>query len=117
MLTLYDSGKHIINIDESWLSVSDFTHHSWQHDSYKVAMSDERLKQKLNMIAAVSNRGQCWLALTYVNTSEDVFQLFVTHLADVLTRSQNPGWREETVLLLDGATYHRSKSTRKFLLD
>ena len=69
------------------------------------------------MIAAVSNRGQCWLALTYVNTSEDVFQLFVTHLADNLSRAGNPQWREETVLLLDGASYHRSKSTRKYLLD
>ena len=36
-------------------------------------MSDKALKIKINMIAAVSNRGQCWLSLTYVNTNEDVF--------------------------------------------
>ena len=80
-------------------------------------MSDKTLKVKINMIVAVSNRGQCWLGLTYVNTTEEVFQLFISHLADVLTRSGNVNWRDNTVLLLDGASYHRSKSTRKFLLD
>ena len=80
-------------------------------------MGDKTLKVKINMIAAVSNRGQCWLGLTYVNTTEDVFQLFISHLADVLTRSGNSEWRDDTVLLIDGAPYHRSKSTRKFLLD
>ena len=117
MLTLYDSGKTIINIDESWLSVSDFRHHTWQFGKDKVAMNDKTLKIKINMIAAVSNRGQCWLGLTYVNTTEEVFQLFISHLADVLTRSGNVNWRDNTVLLLDGAPYHRSKSTRKYLLD
>ena len=68
MLELYDSGKHIINIDESWLNVSDFRHHTWQPDHDKVAMNDKALKVKINMIAAVSNRGHCWLSLYYTST-------------------------------------------------
>ena len=117
MLTLYDSGKLIINIDESWLNVSDFTHHTWQPSKNNVAISDKALKIKINMIAAVSNRGHCWLSLYYVNTNERVFQLFLTHFADLLSKTGNAGWRENTVILLDGARYHESDNMRKFLRD
>ena len=115
MLPLYNSEKHIINIDESWLSVSDFRHHSWQAKTDQKSMNNRALKLKINMIVAVSNRGKAWLALTYVNTNEQVMQLFISNLADILSKEMGPHWRKQTVILLDGASYHRSKITRRFM--
>jgi hypothetical protein len=42
-----------------------------------------------------------------VNTNSEVFSIFLERLAGKLTE-QRPGWREDTVLLLDGARYHTS---------
>jgi len=30
-------------------------------------------------------------------------------------KKQNPDWKAKTVLLLDGASYHKSKETRNYL--
>lgn len=85
MLELFTEGKHIVNIDESWLSVSDFKSFSWFERGREHSMRDRTLKCKINIIVAVSNRGHSWLAQTYVNTNEQVMQLFITHLAEILT--------------------------------
>ena len=114
MLKLYNEGKHIINIDESWLAVSDYQHFAWFAKGREHSMRDQTLKCKINIIVAVSNRGHSWLAQTYVNTNEEVMQLFITHLAEALTQMMGNEWRDDTVFLLDGASYHRSKTIRKF---
>ena len=64
------------------------------------------------MIAAVSSEGYVWLALTQCNTDENVMQMFLSRLAQVLTKELKGSWRDEVVLLMDGASYHRSAETR-----
>jgi len=39
--------------------------------------------------------------------------LYLSKLASLLT-SENKDWRKNTVLLLDGASYHKSDETRTF---
>ena len=40
-------------------------------------------------------------------------QMFLSKLAAAFTQQYGVGWRERIVVLLDGASYHRSNETRR----
>jgi hypothetical protein len=71
------------------------------------------MSPNVNIIAGLSSTGKVYLSLTTVNTDSDVMMLFVGWLCKTLIR-ENPKYRETTVFLLDGASYHRSKETRTY---
>ena len=62
MFELLEQGYHVFNIDESWLAMSDFTRKQWIEKEGSTSVVDEVLKQKINIIVAVSNRGEVFLA-------------------------------------------------------
>ena len=93
----------MINLDESWLPVSDFNRRRWRRRGMKNTMADKALSQKINIIAAMSSEGDVWYSLTTCNTDSDVLMMFMSHLARVLTK-ERPGWRDECVFLLDGVS-------------
>ena len=64
---------------------------------------DKVLSQKINIITAMSSDGEVWIALTTCNTDSDVLMLFMTHLANVLTK-ESADWRSSTIFLLDGVS-------------
>jgi hypothetical protein len=68
---------------------------------------------KVNIIVAVSSEGPVWIAQTQVNTDENVMQMFLSKLAAAFTSKYGVGWRDQIILTLDGASYHRSNETRK----
>ena len=112
MLQVYRQGRHVVNIDETWLSESDFRRRSWSTRGQVFSMPEATLGHRVNMIAAVSSEGFVWLALTQCNTDETVMQMFLSRLASVFTSQFGSSWRERIVVLLDGASYHRSEETR-----
>ena len=63
------------------------------------------------MIVALTSDGEVYSALTQVNTDSSMMMLFISSLAKQLTKEQKD-WRSNTVFLLDGASYHKSKETR-----
>ena len=62
MFELIEQGYHVFNVDESWLPVSDFTRRKWIEKEGSASVVDEVLKQKINIIVAVSNRGEVFLS-------------------------------------------------------
>ena len=68
---------------------------------------------KVNMIVAISSQGHVWMSLTQCNTDTNVYQMFLSRLAQVFTKQFGSGWREKIVVVMDGASYHRSIETRK----
>ena len=68
------------------------------------------------MIAALDTNGRLYLSLTQVNTDANVMLMFLSRLASVLS-AEDPNWRENTVLLLDNAPYHRAKEVKQHLLN
>ena len=52
-----------------------------------------------------------YLSLSIANTDDDTFRLFVQKLNAKLN-AERPGWKKDTVVLLDNAPYHASKQTR-----
>ena len=65
--------------------------------------ADKLLSQKINIITAMASDGKVWFALTTCNTDTDVMKLFMTHLANALTK-EKANWRSTTVFLLDGVS-------------
>ena len=68
------------------------------------------------MIAALDTEGNAYVSLTQFNTDTDVMLMFLSRLAQVLSAESNY-WRSNTVILLDGATYHKSEETRKHMIN
>ena len=66
------------------------------------------------MIAGLDTEGDAYLSLTQVNTDVGVMRLYLSKLAMQLDRDR-PAWRSDTVLLLDGATYHISAEIQSHL--
>lgn len=66
------------------------------------------------MIAAVDTEGDVYLSFTQVNTNADVMQLYLTQLVIELERDR-PYFRKDTVLLLDGASYHKQTQIQDHL--
>ena len=103
----------MINIDESWVPQTDFRRRCWNVRGGTNSMVDRVLGHKVNIIVAVSSEGPVWLAQTQCNTEENVMQMFLSKLAAALTTKYGARWREQIVVVLDGAPYHRSAETRR----
>ena len=76
-------------------------------------MADKQLGHKVNVLVAVSSKGYVWMSLTQCNTDEEVISCFLSKLAQTFTTQFGVAWRNEIVVILDGASYHRSAETRK----
>ena len=68
---------------------------------------------RLTLIAALDTEGRLYFALTHANTDSDVLLVFMKHLMRQLD-SEDPGWQEKTVFLLDGARYHTGEKMREY---
>ena len=114
MLPMLASGKRIINVDESSIPFLDFHRRCWAKRGVKNTMSVKDLTQKVNMIAAIDTEGRSYVALTQINTDSEVMVCFLVKLCSLLTQ-EDKNWRQNTVIMLDGAKYHRSIETRSAL--
>jgi len=55
MFQLYSEGAHVVNIDESWIPVSDFRKRCWNRANEGSSMSERPLGHRVNVIAAISS--------------------------------------------------------------
>ena len=67
----------------------------------------QRLRS-LSLVAAVSSDGEFLYTVNHGRNNGTTFILFLVKLCEHLNNA-DPQWRENTVLLLDNAPYHRSK--------
>ena len=57
------------------------------------------------MIAAICSTGSTFLSIIQANSNNEVMAVFFTYLVRKLD-SQDPNWRDNSVVLLDNASYH-----------
>ena len=57
------------------------------------------------MIAGMDTHGDTYASFTTVNTNTSVMKLYLSFLVEQLEKDR-PNFRDDTVLLLDGAKYH-----------
>ena len=106
--------KRIVNIDESWLNDTSFQRKKWKEHGTTNSVLGHQVNPRISMIAAVDNLGNAFISLLQVNNNSDIVKLFISHLVDKL-ECQDPQFRENTVLLLDGAEYHTSQEIQEHL--
>ena len=114
MLDLLAEGKRVLNVDESWLNETSFTRRIWCPADAAGTVPLRTMSPRISLIAALDTEGCVYFSLTQTNTDQHVMLVFLRHLAGKLDE-ETPGWREDTVLLLDGATYHTGEEIRDYM--
>jgi hypothetical protein len=74
----------IINIDETWLGMEDFTRMKWQAPGATNSIAKKLWAPRHSLILALDNYGESFVALTQVNTDSDMMSLFLRDLVKQL---------------------------------
>ena len=106
-------NKTIINIDETWLGMSDFTRMKWKPYGAPNTTCKKMIVPRISMILALDSNGGIYLSLLQSNSNSEMFELFFTHFIHMMERKR-PGWRKDHIILLDGAGYHNSSTMMQF---
>ena len=104
------AGKRVINIDEASLSQTNFVRRGWGQKTLDLRPQAKPLGHRLTLIAALDNLGASYFAITQSTVDSEIFGAFLQRFAGQLD-GEDPNWRETTILVLDGATTHRSEET------
>ena len=113
-LRLAQNKKHFLNVDESWLGQSDYRRLKWQVKGRPATLQPHQLQPRISVILGIDSEGQLYLSLVQANSNSDIMAAFFRQLALKLDR-ERPGWRNDTVIVLDNAPYHTSAATLKVL--
>ena len=113
LIDLLHDKWNIINVDESWLNETNFTRMIWSSPTGPATYTSKSVAPRLSLIAALDTEGNVHYSLTQANTDSDIMMLFLRHLERQLD-SERPGWRDNTVLLMDGAKYHLSEEMKVY---
>lgn len=116
LIKLLMAGKTILNVDESWLGMTDFRRRKWRKQGSSNSHSILQVQPRISIIAGLDTKGNIYYSLIQSNTNVKIIEIFLQHLVKKLDAEQ-PAWRRSTVLLLDNASYHTSGSTQKVLKD
>jgi Asp-tRNA(Asn)/Glu-tRNA(Gln) amidotransferase C subunit len=103
-------GKIVINADETWVNLKDYTRRRWRVRGESNSSSIQAVEPRISLFSAIDTKGTCYFSLTQVNTDKEVKSMFLTHLAEELDKDR-PGWREDTVILMDNASYNKNDVT------
>ena len=102
-------GKRIINIDESWLGMTDFRRMKWAVKGHPRSSIRLQVAPRISMIVGLDTTGAVYLSLLQANNNSNTMELFFKSLVRKLDR-ERPNWRKNTVILIDNAPYHASKA-------
>ena len=113
-LNLLTSGKRILNIDETLLSDTSFQRKKWRLHGFTNTVKGHIVNPRISLIAAVDTEWEIYVAISQVNTNNDTFRLYLSKLAEQLTFDR-PNWRNDTIILVDGAQYHLSREVQSHM--
>jgi len=106
-------GTRLLNVDETWVNTADMRRMKWRKRGQTNSTNDKAIRPRISVIAAISTEGETYLSLSIASTDDDTYRLFVKKLSAKLDQ-ERPGWREDTVIVQDGAPYHGSQKTRAY---
>jgi transposase len=104
----------VINIDETWLGMTDYRGTKWCHRHEPNSAPKKLMQPRVSMILAIDNHGETYLSLTQSNTNSKVMVVFLRALVSKLTL-ESRRWRENTVIFWDGARYHDSALIQRMI--
>ena len=65
-------------------------------------------------MVAIDTEGNIYQSLSHANTDAKTFRLFLHRLIGKL-QQEDHHWRQNTVVVMDGASYHKAESTCEYL--
>ena len=81
ILPMLESGRRIINVDESWLNNTRHLRKTWVPSDAPSTFREKQVVPRVSLILALDTDGRIWFSLTQVNTDTDVMTLFLRYLA------------------------------------
>ena len=82
----------------------------WQAHGTTNSVASKALVPRISIILAIDSLGHSYLSLTQANSNSTVMDVYLRELSKLLDEDR-PDWKRNTILLLDGASYHQSKET------
>ncbi len=93
--------------------MADMRHMKWRKQGQTNSVSFKQIIPRLSVLTAISTEGESYLSVSNATTDTDTFRLFIQQLEIKLT-TERPGWKEDTVILIDNAKYHSAGLTREY---
>ena len=116
MIKILSEKKIILNLDETWLGMSDFRRMKWRVKGSTNSVAKLQMAPRISMMVGVDTMGQVYMSLYQSNTNNKMIEIFLNSLVNKLDK-ERAAWRANTVFLWDNAPYHTSTSTLKVLKD
>lgn len=70
-------AKNVINIDETWLGMTDFRRRHWRPYKTNCSIKQKQLLPRISMITGVDKLGNIYLCLTQSNSNKSMMSLFM----------------------------------------
>jgi hypothetical protein len=107
-LEILREGKTIINIDETALVDFSYSGKSWSPKGELLSVSRKIANTRISLVAAIDNFGELFYSVKQSNSNTESTLVMLSQLVRILD-NRSPSWRNDRVVMLDNATYHRSK--------
>ena len=104
LIELMSDGKRILNIDQTWLGMSDFRRMKWRAKGSTNSVPQLPMLPRISMFVGLDTEGQVYLSLFQANSNTKITELFFHHLVKQLD-DERPAWRHDTVIMIDNAPY------------
>ena len=114
MLEKLDAGWRVINLDQTWVNDANFMRRKWRLRGQSNSISERRIAPRISVQLAICTEGSLYFSLSQANTDSKTFCLFITWLANRLSRKDR-NWRDNTLLLIDGARYQTSRESMGYM--
>ena len=105
-------NKIIINVDETWIGMTDFRRRKWQVKEQYNSVAKMQVYPRVSMILGIDTRGQIYVSLIQSNSNASTMRIFFQQLVKKL-EEERPYWHKNTIIMLDNATYHTCGTTMK----
>ena len=69
---LLESGKRIINVDESWLNTTRHLRKVWIQRDARSTFKEKQVQPRISLLLAIDTEGRMWCALTQANIDMNI---------------------------------------------
>ena len=92
----------IINVDETWLGMTDFRRQKWRPYGDGNFIPRRQVVPRVSKIVGLSSRGDIYLSLLQSNSNASVMGIFFNSLIKKLS-DENKYWYHSVAIILDNA--------------
>ena len=80
MMDLFQQDIEIINIDETWISQTNFRRRKWRVSGTINTLPNQLIYPDISLIVALSNRGGLHFCISEGKTNLETFKIFMVYL-------------------------------------